>query len=298
MGSNTLTLENDWISLDVEPGFGSRITSLTDKLRERQWLCQRPCIGNTSQDGRYGRSEACGWDECFPTVAPCQHPSWNHALRDHGELWGRPWKCQLQSNRLVSCFEGHGFEFRRALELSDKSVISRYEVRNTGTTELPYLWSQHCLLETGTGDYMALDGITDIRFAAGFLASRELESQDFNWPEFNPLNLDLRQIQGSETKLALKLFGKAEPEASAKIQGSDCGIRISWSGTELPFCGLWLDFGGWPPNDPVHQLAIEPTTAAVDDLVGAEKLGQVRFLEAGAIDNWCVRLELIGDVPE
>jgi hypothetical protein len=57
--------------------------------------------------------------------------------------------------------------------------------------------------------------------------------------------------------------------------------------------GLWLDYGGWPEEKPLHQVAIEPTSAAADDLAGALALGQARWLAPRETHEWSVRLTLL-----
>jgi len=67
---------------------------------------------------------------------------------------------------------------------------------------------------------------------------------------------------------------------------------IAWDRAFAPTLGIWLDYGGWPPGEPRHQVAIEPTTSADDDLASAIAAGRARILEPGTPQRWKVRLEL------
>ena len=59
--------------------------------------------------------------------------------------------------------------------------------------------------------------------------------------------------------------------------GSDGGIRFDRC-EDLTAFGLWVGYGGWPQVGPVHQIAVEPATAMVDDQTQAERLGLLRWL--------------------
>jgi hypothetical protein len=76
------------------------------------------------------------------------------------------------------------------------------------------------------------------------------------------------------------------------VTGPTGGIRFDWSGAGIPAFGLWLDYGGWPPGAPVHQVALEPTTAPADDLTQAEAMGHARQLAPGETHRWSVRITL------
>ena len=78
--------------------------------------------------------------------------------------------------------------------------------------------------------------------------------------------------------------------AARATDGSE--LRFAWDLAFAPTLGIWLDYGGWPPGEPRHQVAIEPTTSADDDLASAIAAGRARILEPGTPLRWKVRLEL------
>jgi hypothetical protein len=271
-----IRLCNEDIALTMEPDFGARVTSLTDLASGRQWLVTGPCVGGDAYLGDQAR----GWDECFPTVAACHHPGWGGPLRDHGDLWGRAWQATGDGETCVARYDDPRFTFTRSLHLQGASVSADYQVTSHSPAGLPFLWSQHCLLATSEGDRIVLHGIVDMR----------AEGMPVDWPT-HPAR-DLSVIGRRDEGLALKLYGDAEKAAGAEVIGADGGIRFDWSGQELPAFGLWLDYGGWPPGAPVHQVALEPTTAAADDLAQAEAMGRARMLAQGASLCWTVRIAM------
>lgn len=93
-GFQTWTLANGLISLTFIPELGGKLSSLRDLRSGREWLWtnehlpyQKPTGSNS-----YVNADTGGWDECFPTVAPCSYPlePWQGIpLPDHGELWSQ-----------------------------------------------------------------------------------------------------------------------------------------------------------------------------------------------------------------
>ncbi|HSH33484.1 MAG TPA: hypothetical protein VLB31_07680, partial [Actinomycetota bacterium] len=103
-----VVLENDAVRLACEPDVGARITSLVDLRTGREWLVPGTLPGNAAASAAegavFGGTEAFGWDECLPTVAPCPDPAdaTAPALRDHGDQWGRPADVEATDERLVA----------------------------------------------------------------------------------------------------------------------------------------------------------------------------------------------------
>lgn len=274
-----LSIGNDRLSLTLAPDYGARVMTLTDRSNDRQWLVTGPQSSRTGEDAVYGADEAVGWDECFPTVLACSHPAWDAPLRDHGALWGRAWVVDLADTDCVETrFETSRFRFVRRLTVAGATVVADYRVTNLGAAPLPYLWSQHCLLATRPGDRIVLAGHKNLR--AG--------DEPFTWP--NHPDRDLSVTGPEEEGFALKAYSQTPGHASAAVTGPDGGIRFDWE--DVPAFGLWLCYGGWPEVHPVHQVALEPTTAAADSLAAAETTGHARTLGGNETHTWSVRMTL------
>jgi len=274
-----LSIGNDRIGLTILPDFGGRVVALTDWVSGRQWLVTGPQSGQTGEDAVYGADEAVGWDECFPTVLPCDHPAWGGTLRDHGALWGRKW---IVDHRDATCvdarFETRQFRFARSLTVQGASVTAAYSVTNLGSQTLPYLWSQHCLLATTPGDRIILNGQDDMHIA----------QDSFQWPA-HP-DRDLSRVGDISEGFAMKAYAETPGRASAAINGPNGGLRLDWD--DVPALGLWLCYGGWPKDRPVHQVALEPATAGADHLAAADDMGKARVLAPHETHTWSVRMTL------
>ncbi len=274
-----LRIGNDRIALSMSPDFGARVLALTDRVTGRQWLVTGPQSTQTGEDAAYGAAEAVGWDECFPTVLACDHGGWEGRLRDHGALWGREWVVDhVDRDRVEARFQTPRFSFSRCLTLDGAAIIADYRVINLGDGPLPYLWSQHCLLATRAGDRIVLAGHERPRCG----------DEHFVWP--NHHGRDLGIVGPPDQGFAIKVYSETPHHASAAILGPDGGITLEWS--DMPACGLWLCYGGWPEDTPVHQVALEPTTAAADHLADADAMGHARALGQGQTHSWSVRMTL------
>ena len=279
-----IALESDRMRVEVDPAFGARVTALWDKRAGREWLVTGP---REAGDGAtYGGAQARGWDECFPTIAACDHPAWG-ALRDHGLLWGRPWKVTAHGQTLRATYREERFAFTRTLDLHGATLTASYEVENLTGDWLPYVWSQHCLLAARPGERIDLDGLPDFTTASG----------PASWPVH--AGRDWSIVGAKEDGVAAKLYAMVFPDrdvvnsASAALVGDDGSIRFTWD--DVPALGLWLDWGGWPEASPVHQLALEPTSSPYDDLGSAERWGLCGKLAPDgrhATHRWIVRIDL------
>ena len=113
----------------------------------------------------------------------------------------------------------------------------------------------------------------------------------FEWPA-HP-SRDLSRVGRRDEGVAIKSYALTPARGMAQVTGPAGGLRFGWDGAEVPAIGLWLNYGGWPEEAPLRQAALEPTTGAADDLVGAEALGQARWLAPGETHRWSVRLTLL-----
>jgi hypothetical protein len=268
-------LESDRMRVELDPAFGARVTALWDKRLGREWLVTGPREGGDT----YGAAQARGWDECFPTVAPCDHPAWG-PLRDHGLLWGRPWSVRADGSTAETTCEDDRFAFTRTLELHGPRLEARYVLE--ARADIDWMWSQHGLLAAQPGERIRLDGFD--RFTAW--------GEPFDWPHREGRDLSL--VEGPDAAFALKAYARCEGPARAEVLGEEGGLALSWDGADLPALGLWMSWGGWPADPalgaPVHQLALEPTTSPADDLASAGPTA--RRLPAGGRAAWRVDLTL------
>ena len=281
-------LESPSVRVVAVPSLGGRVVSLLDRRSGREWLVQgeAPAPDDESwaaEPAVFGGREAFGWDECLPTVAPCVDPRDPDGppLRDHGASWGRPIEIPDDPDRIVTDWADVRWPLRvtRTITVEGSTVGARYAAWTDADEPLPVLWSMHALLALEPGTTLVVEPP---------IAGR--------WP----VALDGAGAASVDTVLPIdagvsaKLYLPAAALRRVAARGVDgAEIRFDWDRGFAPVLGIWLDYGGWPAGAGRHQVALEPTTSAHDDLEAARRDGSEVWLRAGEVVRWQVTMELV-----
>ena len=289
-------IESQDVRVEVDPLFGARVLSLIDRRSGRDWMAKGPQSKKVGEDAIYLADEAVGWDECFPTVAPwdASGTSWGRTLRDHGDLWGRPWSVNAQSGHsLTLSYSDRAFRFTRRLSIRDAVLTAEYTVENLTDAALSFMWALHGLLAVTTEDRTSLAGIDNVAASYLSLNGSAIEAQRLAWPgPDNALGIALDAAQPVSLHFAAKLYASHIPAARASVGGRNGWLDIGWDNRELGHLGLWLNYGGWPSPGNIYHLALEPTTAPVDHLGQALEQRSAVILAPASSTTWSVTLTL------
>lgn len=289
----TIVLQNDHMRVAVEPCYGARVTSLLDRQTGREWIAQGPQSRNTGEDAEYAGDEAVGWDECFPTVTPwdASHTAWGRKLRDHGDLWGRPFVIDAQTPTMLRLsYADSQFRFTRELQLDGAVLIARYEVENRTNRSLPYLWALHGLLAVTEADRIELPEVETVAATYLSLGNTFLSVPELPWSKPNdvlPFTLD--KVQPAASVFAGKFYAGV-PSRTARVGRPGQWLELAWD-SPIDQLGIWLTYGGWPGPGGHHEIALEPTNAAADTLGEAIDAGAPP-LASGERRDWRVTLSL------
>ncbi len=294
-----VTLTTDALEVAILPDYGARVVALVDRRTGRNWLASGRLPTAPDESGVYGVEAAAGWDECFPTVSPCDGAGtpWPGRLRDHGDLWGRPWQVEdLQASAMSAFYAGDGYRFARSLLLEGDRLVASYRLDNDAEATMPFLWSQHALLALRPGERIELPGVAEVE--ATHVSPQPLTSPPsrVRWPEGDglaPFALDC--VQPTSAQFAAKLYATGG-ERRARIGGVSEGLDLAWEGVD--HVGLWLAYGGWPSPNQILHVAIEPTHAPDDHLQAAMSRGRAAELSPGATACWRVSLRLRAPPPD
>lgn len=296
-GLPALALSNDELECIIVPSLGGKITNLR-RRRGREWLwrdrerefADRPADGSFPDTG--------GWDECFPTVAPCPMPGalpGEPPLPDHGELWDLDWKHDVlvtpAATLLTSRVEGRAlpYEFHRDIIVPTEGDALRLEYRliHRGTTAYPFLWSAHPAFIAPGGMTVTLPTVTEVRvdhatarpdLAPDAMVPWPLDDQSHSWT--------VPAVRG----WSAKLYGGVGPSGLAvltdPVRGEQLEVRVDPG--QVPIVGIWIDLVA------EHgRLGIEPALGAPDRLdraVGAWRSAPV--LEPSTTRSWSVTIRL------
>lgn len=288
----TLIIENAELSVTVTPAYGARVTSLIAKASGREWMTQGSPSPNTGEGAIYSGAEAVGWDECFPTVGACdaRDTTWRRRMRDHGDLWGRPWAIDsIDPERVTLSYASPLFVFTRTLTLNGPNLVAAYTVENRNDEHQTYLWALHALLAVHPDDRIELPGVETVRSTYMALGGQMLPVGDIGWRGANgqlPFNLD--QAQPASTNFAAKFIATGIPGGTARIGQPGRWLTIAWD-ESIRDLGIWLTYGAWPTAGGHYEVALEPQSAPADDLNQAIVSG-TKALAPGEKRHWQVVL--------
>src|SRR4030095_7263657 len=143
----------------IVPVLGGKIAQM--ELGGRQWLWTSDVTPYAVPDENASYAETAdtgGYDECFPTLAACNVPTWVRGfggapLPDHGELWSQAPEVDVRTSpsgqSAVTTWIGRRMPYRFSREVRvtpTGAVECDYEAKNTGTDRVPFIWSAQPML--------------------------------------------------------------------------------------------------------------------------------------------------------
>lgn len=298
-----VVLEGRGLRVVVAPHLGAKIVSLRT-ADGREWLWQDPRVPLTPRryGDRYEMQNAGGWDECFPTIAPCVYPEepWQGiALPDHGELWTLPWEWRRGEEALETWVYGIRlpYRFERRLRLvGARSLVGEYQVENLAPYPLAVLWSAHPLFTAEAGTVIELPEGTPVLvdYSAGGRVPTGLEYH--SWPYLSTSDgrrVDVSRFPGAQAGVAEKLFTGRLADGRVTLRQPDgAAVTLSWDAAEIPYLGLWINAGAWPsPDAPTAHIGLEPCTGYPDRLDRALQHGDYLRLGPREVRSWRCSLQ-------
>lgn len=298
-------IENAGTKVSVLPMCGGKITSLVS-ASGRDWLWHDPYrpIRQPVPDACFADFDLSGWDECFPTIAPCPYPgSPAIQLSDHGELWSRPWEVissSATSLTLRRAGQALPYVFERTITVGSSGTVGLgYSLTNQGSGDLTWMWSAHPLfaVQEGMRVHLAPAQVMTKEFGIGGRigpdsadgAGERLE--EYRWSH-------VTGADGVERDLSIVEFPEPPVTDKVVVRGLEVGraelchpsgetLRLEWWCHEIPFLGLCSNLGAWPFGDhPGRWVALEPTTGSTDRLDEAAARGEAAVLGARATTTW------------
>jgi galactose mutarotase-like enzyme len=288
-------LESDRLRLTILPERGAKIVSLYHRPTATELLWQ-PAAGVT--DGplaagiAFDAEQAWGWDEMFPAIHPEEYEDDGGrliAVPDHGEVWTLPWEVLQTDGETSITLRVTGdtlpYELTRRTTVSGATVSQDYTLRNTGETELPWMWAAHPLFALDEGAGLQVPPAWDTVRNAHDSPAMPGYDRLFPYPGSSP-RLDTLPAPGSS--IALKYFFEhenADPAARVILRQPAVGLDIQVGADPriAPWYGIWCNSGGLFGH---NNVAIEPASAPMDSLSAAARLGRLPRLPAGESVTW------------
>jgi galactose mutarotase-like enzyme len=185
------------------------------------------------------------------------------------------------------------YAFSRRISLQDDAtVLAEYTLVNEGSQAMPLLWSMHPVLALEPGSVLELPGVDAVHTT--WTNRLGLPEGETSWPLAGPSGASQRDLSRvvEHEGWAAKLYAQAPRSVRARAAAGG-SLEFDWDRDFAPALGVWLSYGGWPPEGhPAEQVALEPTTSPDDHLEAALEHGRAVTLEPGQTGRWWVTIGL------
>ena len=288
----------------IVPALGGKIASL--EFGGRKWLWQNPHIPYHAPEDGASFAEAGdsgGYDECFPTIAPCTLPTGigtygGTPLPDHGELWSQATTFLLETRPdgmyAESAWRGERlpYRFTRAIFVSNAGHVEmRYAVTNDGDKRMPFVWSAHALLPLTKQTRIVLPTNARTRVWSQYGIELGGPGAELRWPRVASAGklLDLSVPEHVASRFACMLFVDATTD-HVTIEEADARLEVYFDPAQVPCVGLWMNKGEWSPfryRKAYRTLGLEPCiggAGSLSDAIGAWR--SAAWLEARQTREW------------
>jgi galactose mutarotase-like enzyme len=311
-GFDAVEINTGLIALTLIPELGGKISSLRDLRTGREWLWRHPRMAyrRVPHGSSYvATADTGGWDECFPTVAPCAYtsPPWaGAALQDHGELWSQPARLEIaeHADNIVLSTRWHGvalpYTFERTIALAAGAAHLRveYQVSSDSDAPIQYIWSAHPLLAIEPGMRLLLPPAARFNRWATIPPDLLAQASGLSYPAVvsaGTRTFDLASLPDASAGIALKLWSDPLAEGWAALHARDGALVMRWDVARLPQVAFWMNLGAWAADGgaPYFNLGLEPCIGAQDSLAEAvEKHNRFETLPPHGSREWGLEVEL------
>lgn len=281
--------ESEKVRIELVPALGGKWVSLIYKPSGKEWLLdsgerplKQPVYGSAFTDW-----DMSGWDECFPTINPCEVELDNDRIRlpDHGELWSLPWSCEYGDNAIECSVLSPNMPYRlkrRISFLAPDCVNVLYCAENRSAHALPFLWAPHPQFAVTEPTRILLPPEVDKMlcvFGNGkFEAGETYATQR--------MSLITPQKTGAGSKFYYPGYA-ASGWSGLYGQDSDCYLLLTVSSSVVPFIGVWIDEGML--NDRV-TCSLEPGIGYYDSLETAINNGTAQYIPSNGFFAWQIKI--------
>ena len=308
-GLDSLILVNDRLRAEFLPGYGSKLASLRDRSRDREFLFQPPpdaelCCPGYGAD--FAAFDASGFDEMFPTIDASFYPAGSRAggeLPDHGELWSLPWQGERREesgeeylqfqveSRLLPC------RLEKRVSMQGAQLQLEYTLHNRGQEEVEFIWAAHPLFQADREMKIVLPrevkSVINVEDSNPHLGSwGRRHSYPLTESQLTGEKMDLSRVPGPERESCRKFY-VAEPlergYCALDYPSSDLRLELTFPAEKVPYLAVWKSLGGFRGD---YNLALEPCTGAFDDLYLAHKTNRSAVVAAESTYEWWLNFNL------
>lgn len=286
-------MENQLLRVELFPEAGAKIHHFVYKPLDHDLLWHNPKVDlqAVAMGRSYDDNFSGGWDELFPNDAPGEFQG--RALADHGELWCRPWECQILKHgpqevelylslrcTTISALVEKWITLREG----EARLFFRHRITNTGPEKINFLWKLHPALAVNENCRVDVPGRQG-EFVDSAWSRLEDPHLTFDWPL-------AKNHSGQTADLSRVLpiaSGKNDFVYVSRLQDGWCaltdtsrqlGFALTFPKEIFPFVWLFMPAGGWRG---IQTVILEPCNTCPKDLAVAWRRGTIGELEGGEV---------------
>ncbi len=244
-----ISLSSDALTITVDPSHGGEILSLVPRelgsdLLGHPPFTPKPPLGGDLDEATWTARYRGGWQLAAPNAgAECVVAGARHGF--HGRASVDPWSVvELEPDRVVLAWSGHGVELRRTLAVDGLSASAELEWTAAGARAAPLVAVEHVALGRMLLDpEVEIDAEADAREVSPTGAQGPQPDHASRWP-------DVRLLDGSTEAAGrwplnvsrgrlIALTGLTQGVAEVRNPRKGLAVSFQWPTATLPAAWVW-----------------------------------------------------------
>jgi len=281
-----LAITCDRLRLTLVPAAGAKIRDLVHVPSGENLLWRNPRVPlrPTYAGAAFDDVWCGGWDELFPTDAPCEIGQ--NTFHDHGDLWFAPWEWRVEEDDgetatvglrayavSLPCLMERWLTVRR----DSLEIRFRHRLTNLGRQPVQFFWNLHVAHAIDPSSRIGLP-VDQMHAVAGW-AERFGGDLRVGWPDH--AGTDVRAVPAPEAGLTEWLHTPHGSAGWCEVihPARGVGLRLDYDQSVFRTTWLWGVYGGWRGH---YVLLTEPATSPPGGLAVNVADGTAAVLGAGS----------------
>lgn len=282
------TLENEHLRAEVVPALGGKLTSVYNKLLDREFLWSNSSLqlAKLEAGDDYEANFWGGIDELLPNDIPETVDGIHYP--DHGELWTTALDAVVDAEQLVlsGTLQKSGLLYQKTIALAaDRPEINiRYAIRNVSGHTRHFLWKMHAALRIEPGDRLDTSARNARIVYPG--SSRFGLPGELSWPIIQGVDASVVPPK-NQTMDFFYLYNITNGEMGMVSQQGKYGFIYRYDRAVFPFQWYFASYGQFRDH---YTAVLEPASAMPVRINEAAAAGQCSVLAPGAAINTSVTI--------
>lgn len=274
LNSETYTLENEILKLEVLRDYGAKIASIVHLEREHEFLFQ-PTLGRYElpiYGDDFYKYDTSGIDDTIPTIDADIYPESKVALMDHGDTWAQVWEYEVVGDTLICTVELKSLPLKlvKKLKLVENRIEFKYELINETDEDIMYLWAFHGL--------NVFNDETEMFFRQEGTILNVIDGTDYDFDYKKLVNYE----DGSENKY---YFEDEITDGYCGLDYRDVKLKyiLDYDTKINAYLGVWITKGGFKGE---YNCALESASGYYDSLSRAYENDKYSTVKAKSSVQW------------